>query len=128
MSSTTRYSFDRVVQDTRQLDMFLLSHMGNPFIQSQTQGDVTYIYTSEQVTSQTTQDDIARQLDRYPDPPQAAAGPACSVITEVSSGGTGRNAIPAGSILFGADDEPLSTDSSLNFDPNTKTLGVISIT
>jgi hypothetical protein len=125
--STIRYTFNKVVQDPDQLDLFLITHMGDPFLRSEVEGAVTHVYTSEQDSSTTTQQIISNHFDRYPDPPRSARGPASTVVVEVTKGGTGRTMIPSGSIVFGMDGAPLSADSSLVFDPVTKTLGVLNI-
>ena len=129
MSSLTEYTFNRVVRDPKQLDLFLLSHMGDPFLYSETDsvGGVTHVYTNEPERTTSTQEALAHQLSRYPDPPRTAAGPVSTVIVKVANGGTGRSGIPTGSIVFGTNEEPLSVDPSLSFNPVTKTLGVLSV-
>jgi hypothetical protein len=129
MTSITRYTFDKAVQDTKQLDLFLVSHMGDPFLFSETNvvEGCTYVHTSEQESAASTQDAIAAQLERYPDPPTSARGPVSTVLVDVSSGGTGRATFPSNSIILGMEEGPLSVDETLKFDPMTKTLGVASI-
>ncbi|KAJ3032772.1 hypothetical protein HDV00_007144 [Rhizophlyctis rosea] len=101
--------------------------MGDPFLYSQVNGASTYVYTIESAPSAATQSIIENRMGRYPDPAPTSRGPKATVVIDVTRGGTGRSAIPAGTILFGQDFGPLSTDTTFKFDNTSRSLTVTAI-
>ncbi|KAJ3033248.1 hypothetical protein HDV00_006570 [Rhizophlyctis rosea] len=127
MATGSYYIYARIVRDALQLERFLKTHMGDPFVPSALDASGISIYTSEPAISASTQAAIQAYLNKYPDPAPSSRGPKATIVMDVKRGGTGRSVIPAGAILFGQDLSPLSSDTKFKYDNATKSLTVSAI-
>jgi trimeric autotransporter adhesin len=125
--ASARYAYATAVRDATQLNSFFRTHMGDPFLFSETDGGTTYINTSETSTTEVTRARAESILGKYPNPAPQSRGPKASIVIDVKRGGTGRSAIPTGTILFGQDLNPLSSDATFKYDNATKSLTVTAI-